>query len=200
MKSGARSILIVLAALSASLICGGLVAAWQIVQAGNRRVDGIADAALVLGAAAWGNRPSPVYRERIVEAVTLYKAGKVQWIILTGGSPRAGYPSEALVGRQFCVANGVPLRATLMDENSRSTWDNLVNAQRLMTARSIKTVLLVSDPLHMRRALKMADDLGVNALPAPTPSSRFRSTISRAKFLWRETWLYLAYLILGVRN
>lgn len=163
-------------------------------------MDGIADAALVLGAAAWGNRPSPVYRERIVEAVTLYKAGKVQWIILTGGSPRAGYPSEALVGRQFCVANGVPLRATLMDENSRSTWDNLVNAQRLMTARSIKTVLLVSDPLHMRRALKMADDLGVNALPAPTPSSRFRSTISRAKFLWRETWLYLAYLILGVRN
>jgi hypothetical protein len=46
----------------------------------------------------------------------------------------------------------------------------------------------------------MAQDLGLHALPAATTSSRFRSSTARAKFLWRETWLYLAYVVLGLKD
>lgn len=181
------------------LVCGWAFAAWQIIQSGNQASEASADAAIVLGAAAWGARPSPVYRERIVEAIALYKAGRVRWIILTGGSSAPGYPSEARVGRQFCVSRGVPIGATLVDEVSRTTWQNLEQAKELMAPRGIRTVLLVSDPLHMRRAMTMAKDLELQALPVPTISSRFRSWSTRGKFLWRETWLYLTYLIFGIK-
>lgn len=196
----ARALVRVVAALAVLLFGAYLVAAWLIVQMERRTSDGTADAALVLGAAAWGNRPSPVYRERIAEAVALYKAGRVHWIILTGGTPQAGFPSEAEVGRQFCVERGVPVAATLVDETSRTTWQNLHNARALMARSGIHTVFLVTDPLHMRRALTMAHGLDLQAMPSPTTSSRFRSWTSRAKFLWRESWLYLAYVIFGVKE
>ena len=154
-----------------------------------------ADAALVLGAAAWGNRPSPVYRERIAQAVTLYEEHRVRWIILTGGSPVPGYPSEAQVGRRFCLSHGIPDAALVVEEHSRTTWENLLDARAQMRPRGIRSVLLVSDPLHMKRAFDMARALGLDAQPVPTATSRFRSWQSRAFFLWRETWLYLGFLL-----
>jgi uncharacterized SAM-binding protein YcdF (DUF218 family) len=193
-----RSLRLPILALLVLLVGSYGFAAWGILRYGDQVSDASADAAVVLGAAAWGSKPSPVYRERILEAVALYKAKKVNWIILTGGTPQAGYPSEAQVGRQFCVTQGVPSSATLVDERSRTTWQNLQGAKALMGPRGIRTVLLVSDPLHMRRAMAMAQDLGLQAQPAATPSTRFRSWITRGKFLWRETWLYLAYVVFGV--
>lgn len=197
MTPGFRSLRLLI--LGLLLLLGGYgTVALQILRFGHRASGAPADAAVVLGAAAWGSKPSPVYRERIVEAIALYKAGKVRWIILTGGSSQAGYPSEAQVGRKFCVSRGVPVAATLIDERSRTTWQNLEEARALMAPRGIHTILLVSDPLHMRRAMAMARALGLQAQPAPTASSRFKSWITRGKFLWRETWLYLAYVIFGI--
>jgi uncharacterized SAM-binding protein YcdF (DUF218 family) len=195
-----RSLRLPIFALLVLLVGSYGFAAWDIVRYGNQVVDASADAAIVLGAAAWGSKPSPVYRERILAAIALYQAKRVHWIILTGGTPQPGYPTEAQVGRQFCVAHGVPASATLLDERSRTTWQNLQEAKALMTGNNIHTVLLVSDPLHMRRAMAMAHDLGLHALPAATTSSRFRSSTARAKFLWRETWLYLAYVVLGLKD
>ena len=177
-----------------------LVEAWQISQYGDRASERSADAAIVLGAAAWGSKPSPVYRERIAQAVRLYEAGCIHWIIYTGGTSAIGFPSEAQVGRQYSVAKGVPVAATLVDEDSRTTWQNLENAAGLMKRNQIRSVLLVSDPLHMQRAMVMASDLGLAAAPAPTTTSRFLSWTSRARFLWRETWLYLAYEFAGIKD
>jgi len=171
--------------------------AWQIVSYGNASADSHADAALVLGAAAWGNKPSPVYRERINEAIALYKAGRVRYLVFTGGTPEPGYPAEGEVGRKFAIEHGVPAAAVLFETTSRTTWQNLANARELLAPIGIQTVLLVSDPLHMRRAMAMASRLGLDATPAPTSSSRFQSLASRGEFLWRETWLYIDYLLLG---
>lgn len=184
----------------ALVVLSFLLVALRIVEAGKHTSAANADAALVLGAAAWGSKPSPVYRERILEAVALYKAGRVHWIILTGGSPVVGYPSEAQVGRQFCIAQGVPVGATLVDESSRTTWQNLENARQLVRDNGIHRILLVSDPLHMKRAMTMAADLHLQVEPVPTSSSRFRSVASRARFLWRETWLYSAYVVFGTKD
>jgi uncharacterized SAM-binding protein YcdF (DUF218 family) len=185
------------AALLAVALC---LTAWRIDRFGHQARPGSADAAIVLGAAAWGGRPSPVYRERIAEAISLYKAHHVRKIILTGGSAHAGFPSEAMVGRRFCIANGVPAEVTLIDETSRTTWQNLQHGKALMESAGAHTALLVSDPWHLRRAVTMARDMGINASPAPTRSSRFRSWPMRAGFLWRETWLYLAYCLFGIRR
>ena len=73
-----------------------VVVAWQIMGFVDPPSESSADVAIVLGAAAWGNKPSPVYRERINEAVSLYKTGRVQWIIFTGGTSKEGFPSEAM--------------------------------------------------------------------------------------------------------
>jgi uncharacterized SAM-binding protein YcdF (DUF218 family) len=170
--------------------------AWEIARFGDNVYNGQADVAVVLGAAAWGNRPSPVYRERINQAIQLYREGKVRWIIFTGGTPEPGYPSEAEVGRKFSLERGIPAEAMLLDTESRSTWQNLEQAKLLMATAKLNTALLVSDPLHMRRAIAMATDIGMEAKPAPTTSSRFQTWQSWSAFLWRETWLYLAYAIL----
>jgi uncharacterized SAM-binding protein YcdF (DUF218 family) len=179
------------------LVTGFLTVAYKIVKFGDQTSTSSGDVAIVLGAAAWGNKPSPVYRERLQQAVLLYKANRIQWIIFTGGSREAGFPSEAEVGQQFAASNGVPNAAMLVDTASHTTWQNLENARTLMASARLHTALLVSDPLHMRRAMTMARDLGMEVEPSPTLSSRFQSWPLRGKFLWRETWLYLNYCVFG---
>ena len=188
---------IVLASLLA-LVCLLLMVAVQIVLYGAQRSDKTADTAIVLGAAAWGHRPSPVYRERINGALLLYRQGRVQRLIFTGGTREAGYPSEAEVGRLFALQHGVPAAALLIDPVSRTTRENLSNAKALMELTGLHTALLVSDPLHMKRSMAIADDLGISALPAPTESSQYRSWETWGKFLWRETWLYMEYALFGL--
>ncbi|OHX13746.1 multidrug MFS transporter [Chromobacterium sphagni] len=177
------------------VVLGFAYIAWTIVDYGSGGEQNGADAALVLGAAAWGNKPSPVFRERINHAVKLYQGGKVRWIVFTGGTPQPGYPSEADVGREFAARQGVPMTAMLAETESRTTWQNLSNARDLGRQFGIRSYLLVSDPLHMRRAVLMAGDLGLSAYPAPTQSSRFRTLSSWSRFLARETWLYLGYRV-----
>ena len=178
-------------------VLGFVGLAWQIVSYGYSSFDSHADAALVLGAAAWGQKPSPVYRERITEAIALYKSGRVRYLVFTGGTPQSGYPAEGEVGRRFAIENAVPPAAILVETTSRTTWQNLANTKELLASNGIQTVLLVSDPLHMRRAMAMAASLGLQATPAPTSTSRFQSLASRGEFLWRETWRYIDYLLLG---
>ena len=144
------------------------VVAWQIYQFGNQSYGGSADAAIVLGAAAWGSKPSPVYRERINEALLLYQQGRVHWIIFTGGTREPGFLTEAEVGRQFSAKHGIPAKNMLIDPESRTTWQNLEHARDLMSSAGIHSALLVSDPLHMRRAITMATDLGLQVESAPT--------------------------------
>lgn len=177
------------------VVIGFSIVARQIVRCGELSFDTPVDAAVVLGAAAWGNRPSPVYRERIKEAISRYKNKQVKYLVFTGGTPETDYPSEGEVGRAFALKHGVPPEAILVETTSRSTWQNLANAKRLLNPLGIHTVLLVSDPLHLCRAITMAEDLELQAIPAPTSSSRFQSLLNRGSFLWRETWLYINYLV-----
>ena len=154
-----------------------------------------AQAAVVLGAAAWGSHPSPVYRERLNEAIRLYKQGRVETLIFTGGTRNTGFPSEAQVARDYALKQGIPNSRILVDTKSHSTFENLLQAKELMTRAGIQSALIVSDPLHMKRAMLIADELNINAKPSPTESSRFHSWTSRGKFLWHETLAYAEHLL-----
>ena len=156
-----------------------------------------ADAALVLGAAAWGNRPSPVYKERINEAIRLYKIGRVKKVIFTGGTKDPDFPSEALVAKNFAIQSGIKENVIFVDSASHTTIENLLYARAVMAQAGISTVLLVTDPLHMRRSMRIAEAFGIDASPAATTTSKFRSWPVQIRFLWRETWLNLELLLLG---
>ena len=157
-----------------------------------------ADAAMVLGAAAWHNNPSPVFLERIRHGIWLYENGYVNYLIFTGGySPGAAY-SEAYVARDYALAAGVPATSILIEEDSRTTEDHFSYAMHLIEAHQIETVILVSDPLHMMRAMTMANDAGLTAYSSPTPTSMFQTFETQLPFLRQEVMYYMGYQIVRI--
>ena len=99
------------------------------------------------------------------------------------------------VARAYALARGVPPEAILCEAGSRTTFENLLAARALLGPEGTgERLLLVSDPLHMARALAMARELGLDAAPAPTPTTRFKSTRSRLRFLLRESYYLAGYL------
>lgn len=146
------------------------------------------DVAIVLGASIYGDEPSPVFRERINHAVNLQKNGIVKFIVFTGGFGTGEELSEAAVARNYTVRQGVPDNRILIEEQSRTTFQNLYFAGEIVRARQLNSVVLISDPLHIKRAAEMARDLKFeNADISPTPTSRFISAGSKFEFLYEET-------------
>ena len=182
-------------ALLAIILIGVGGTAWRIYGYSHRCEVVHADAAIVLGAAAWGDRPSPVFRERINHAVYLYESGYVTKVIFTGGQGNGDEPPEARVGERYAIERGIPQADILVETESHTTRENLYYAQRVAAQHQLSTFLLVSDPLHMKRATTIAGDLGLKVYPSPTPSTMYRSKASQLAFLARETRLYLSYVL-----
>ncbi|MDF7675814.1 YdcF family protein [Neisseriaceae bacterium ESL0693] len=153
-----------------------------------------ADAALILGAAAWDKHPSPVFRERINHALILYQQGMVDKLIFTGGTPKTGYMTEAAVGRRYAIKKGVDKNDIVYENQSRDTWQNLVNAQAIAANNDIDSLIIVSDPFHLARAAIMARDLGMNNIQiSPTPTTRYNSLMSKLPFLTQESGSLMMY-------
>lgn len=157
-----------------------------------------ADAAIVLGAAVWGQEPSPVFRERINHAVNLYRNGNVSTIIFTGGVGDSNEPPEAIAGKVYALAKQVKAADILTETQSRTTSQNLKNALEVASNQQLNKFLIVSDPLHIKRAVLMARNLGMDAYPSPTPTTRYRSFRSQMEFLIRETYFYFVYIIFKI--
>lgn len=155
------------------------------------------DCAIVLGAAVYGDRPSPVFEERIRHAVALYQTGLVAKIIFTGGCGTGADHAESEVAAAYAIQAGVPADATFTERRSRTTQQNLAEAKLLMDAHGLRTAILVSDPLHMRRAMWMAGDLGIAAVSSPTPTTRYRSLKTRLEFLRHELYYWHHYAFSG---
>lgn len=154
-----------------------------------------ADAAIVLGAEVINERPSPVLQERINHALNLYQAGAVDYLIFTGGIGQGDRMTESEVAREYALEQGIPADQILIETASHNTYENLIEARKIIRTQGFDRVLIVSDPLHMRRAMTMAEDLGLNAAPSPTPTSAYISWQRKAKFLVREVFFYAGYLL-----
>lgn len=178
------------------LAWAGLVG-WSIVTAGDQSSAEIADAALILGAAVYGTKPSPVFEERIRHGIALYKAKRVRVLLFTGGYGEGSELAESEVARTYALEAGVPNDVIIIENISRTTKGNLVQAKRLLDHNSLSNVLLVTDPLHVKRALRMSSDLGIAASPSPTPTTRYRSWKTKSGFLLREIYFYHVYLLTG---
>lgn len=179
------------------LLGGGLLAyvAWDIVSYG-RRDDAIqSDVAVVLGAAAWDRKPSPVLEERINHAIDLYKRKVVKKVLFTGGFGNGAAMAESEVARDYAIAQGVQATDILTETKSHSTLENVKQAQAVLKSTQLETVVLVSDPLQMRRAMLMMQDLGISAVSSPTPTSRYRTRDRKLEFLFEEVYKYVIYRV-----
>lgn len=190
-------ILVTLALISALLLAIASTAS-SIYLYGSSTNNIKADAAIVLGAAVWGQEPSPVFRERISHAINLYKNGSVKTIIFTGGVGESNEPAEAIVGKNYAIAQQVKAADIFTETQSRTTYQNLKNALKVANAHQLTKFLIVSDPLHLKRAVLMARGLGMDAHSSPTPTTRYRSFHSKIEFLSRETYFYFVYLVFKI--
>lgn len=181
-----------------TILVGYLVLCLWIEWQGRQEEIVHADAIVVLGAAQWNGRPSPVLQARLDRAIALYRQGYAPLLVLTGGSlPNDPY-SEASVGREYALAEGIPAEAILLEEDSRTTAGNLQGAWALLAPRQAGAILLVSDPFHMARARWVARDVGFAVHPAPTRSSPISAEpLNEASYVAREALALLAYWVTG---
>ena len=163
----------------------------------DRELPARSDCAIVLGAAAYGSKPSPVFEERIRHALDLYRRGLVRKLIFTGGAGPGAQYAESTVASKFAAQAGVPLSDIYTETQSHTTHQNLGEALGIMRQSGLRSAIIVSDPLHLRRAKKMADDLGIEAVTSGTLTTRYRSFSTRAPFLLRELYFYHHYLVMG---
>jgi uncharacterized SAM-binding protein YcdF (DUF218 family) len=169
-----------------ALILWCIILGWNINRTGAETDPRPAQAAIILGAAAYDTRPSPVFAERLNHGMTLYRRRQVPILMLTGGRGEGARFSEAAVGRRYLLARGIPDSAIRVEEQSRTTRQNLTEARRVLAGDGIDRVLVVTDPPHLYRALSMARGHGFDARGAPTPTSAFRSWQKRLPFVMRE--------------
>ena len=155
------------------------------------------DCIIVLGAAAYGEKPSPVFEERIKHGITLLRQGDAPIIIFTGGRTGGSSHAESEVAEAYAIAQGISTSSILKETTSRTTHQNFTQAKTLMDQAGLSTAIIVSDPLHLKRAAAMAEDLGISAVTSPTPTSRYQSLGPKLGFLLREIFFYNFHLLTG---
>ena len=129
------------------------------------------DAIVVLGAAQYNGRPSPVLRARLEHAIELYRDGEAPIVIVTGGVGRGDTTSEAAVAARYLAAHGVPDTAVVVQGEGRNTRASMNAVREWLRARRLHRVLLVSDPFHMFRLRLEARRTSLEAYTSPTESS-----------------------------
>ncbi len=149
---------------------------------GMRDAAAPSDAIVVLGAAQYGGRPSPVLRARLDHAFSLWKQGLATRVILTGGKGDGDVTTEAATGRVYLKRRGVPDSAMMLEKEGRSTEESLDGVARLMNEAHLNQAIFVSDPFHMLRLQILAWRYGLHALPSPTRTSPISA--NRTESLW----------------
>jgi uncharacterized SAM-binding protein YcdF (DUF218 family) len=142
-----------------------------------------ADAIVVLGAAQWDGKPSPVLRARVDHAIELWRQRLAPRLIVTGGRGQGDTTTEAAVERRYAISKGVPAEAIMLEAESRSTSESLRNVAAMLGTRS-RNVILVSDPFHMLRLSILAHRFGLRPRTSPTRTSPISAN---TKEFWRYT-------------
>jgi uncharacterized SAM-binding protein YcdF (DUF218 family) len=157
---------LVLGALVVAYFLVTLVQVWRTARTDRARP---AEAIVVLGAAQYDGRPSPVLEARLTHAAALYQRGLAPVIVVTGGRADGDRFSEAAASANFLHGLGVPDDVILREDTGRNTWESLVATARFLHERGMSRVVLVSDGYHLARAKGIAGDVGLDASTSPTP-------------------------------
>jgi uncharacterized SAM-binding protein YcdF (DUF218 family) len=168
--------------LAAAVIVGGtLVAgyvAFRIWEVGARDDVRRVDVIVVLGAAQYDGRPSPVFRARLSHAVRLYHDGVAPILVVTGGKLPGDRTTEAAAARAYALDHDVPDSAIVVEDQGRTTLESLRAVGSLLRDRGLGTAVFVSDRTHMLRVLRMAGDQGIDAYGSPTTTSPSEASLA----------------------
>jgi uncharacterized SAM-binding protein YcdF (DUF218 family) len=139
-----------------------------------------ADAIIVLGAAEYRGKPSPVLESRLNHALFLYLQGLAPRIITTGGAGGDPVFTEGSVGRSYLSARGVPPEAIVVEREGESTVQSVTAVVEIMRRMNLKSAIVVSDGYHIFRVKKMLESSGMKVYGSPRPS------LPEAE--WRARW------------
>jgi uncharacterized SAM-binding protein YcdF (DUF218 family) len=142
-----------------------------------------ADIIIVLGAAEYRGKPSPVLKARLDHALWLYYKGLAPRILTTGGAGGDPVFTEGMVGRDYLVKHGIPSEAIVVEEEGESTMYSTAAAAEIMRRMGLHSCIVVSDGYHIWRVKKMLEFRGLNVYGSPRPSV--------PKGTWREKWLLI---------
>lgn len=126
---------------------------------------------VVLGAAQYDGKPSPVLKARLDHGIDLWNRGLGRVLVLTGGRGFGDTTSEAAVGRSYAQKRGIPDTVILLESNGRTTRESMLEVTEMLNKRGIKSAILVSDPFHMLRLSITGRRFGLTAYTSPTRTS-----------------------------
>jgi uncharacterized SAM-binding protein YcdF (DUF218 family) len=161
-----------------------------------------ADVILVLGAAEYRGRPSPVLEARLNHALFLYLQGMAPRILTTGG--KGGDPTftEGDVGRAYLSRHGVPSEAILVESEGESTVESTAAAIEIMRRTNMKSCIVVSDGYHIYRVKRMLEFQGISVYGSPRPTQPRSAHVNPGRVSprqdtpdWRQQWLYFRQAI-----
>ena len=126
-----------------------------------------AQAIVVMGAAQYDGRPSPVLRARLDHAQRLYQQGIAPIIVVTGGRRPGDRFTEALTGFRYLRDLGVPESDLRIENQGTNSWESLAAAAAFLRADEVTEVVLVSSPYHSLRVEKIAGEVGLDGHASP---------------------------------
>jgi uncharacterized SAM-binding protein YcdF (DUF218 family) len=156
-----------------------------------------ADAIVVLGAAQYDGRPSPVLKTRIDHALTLFNRKLAPRLIVTGGRGEGDTTSEAAVARNYAMRRGVADSAILLESAGRTTEESIRGVAAILEARDLSSAVLVSDPAHMFRLWVLANRFGITPHTSPAQTSPMtQNRRVRWRYMFQESMKAPAALFL----
>src|SRR5262249_5249908 len=153
----------------------------------SSRIDH-ADVIVVLGAAQYNGRPSPVFEGRLEQAKTLFDRHFASAVVVVGANQPGDRTTEGAAGRNWLIAEGLPEGDVFADPVGTDTLQSLRAVATFMRRRGMRSAFLVSDPWHNLRIRRMASDLGITAYVSATWHSAARSQATRLDGYARETF------------
>ncbi|HMO59777.1 MAG TPA: YdcF family protein [Roseiflexaceae bacterium] len=190
-----RGVLRTLMMFAAGFLLIYIFSAIMIIIQAQREEARPAGAVIILGAESVGDT-APALQARLDHANELYRRGMVSLVILAAGDARGDPLAVAEQERQYLVDRGMPATSILVEAHGTTTYTSLQHAAELTRNNGFDSVLLVSDPYHAMRALKIARDIGLNAYGSPTVISPLRQgALEQARYVVYETGAYLMYLL-----
>ena len=131
----------------------------QIMNENNSAKLSDVDCIIILGAGIWGDKPSPMLEDRLLEGIKLYQNNVSDKIIMSGDHGRKEY-DEVNIMKNYAIEKGIPSENIFMDHAGFSTYESIYRARDIFKA---KKIVIVTQKYHLYRALYIANQLGIEA-------------------------------------
>ncbi|WP_170970858.1 YdcF family protein [Paenibacillus terrae] len=192
-----RLMLCLLVIIVIALVWGG-IRFWDMNNAASTTPLQQAQVGIVLGASMWGAEPSPGLKERLNEALQLYRNGTVKRLIVSGGLDKPTYPYTEAEGMQrYLVDRGIPAQHIVLENHATSTYENLLYSQRIMQEYGWSSTVIITHSYHGPRALEIARFLNLERPQMALAESKVlnmplhqsREVLAYAKWTLQKWWL-----------